>query len=81
MEAGMSVRVHYVEGHGQEARAGLARLLATLGGRPGFLSADLLGSPAQADLCLLESRWSGEPPALELPPGCKGWTFVVERSL
>ncbi|GGR12044.1 hypothetical protein [Deinococcus ruber] len=47
---------------------------------PGCLRADLLSSPQQPALSLLESRWHGTPPALDVPPGCNAWAFVVEES-
>ena len=58
----------------------LSDLMAGLGHLPGFLGADLLTSPAQPGLCLLESRWAGAVPALDIPAGCKAWAFDVAES-
>ncbi|WP_425147784.1 antibiotic biosynthesis monooxygenase [Deinococcus sp.] len=74
------MRVHYIEGRGSELRGQLSALLRALSGLPGCLRADLLSAPEQPELTLLESRWRDAPPALELPPGCKAWAFVVEES-
>ncbi|MFC4454623.1 hypothetical protein [Deinococcus sonorensis] len=76
----MSIRVHYIEGRreqGDDIQAQLSDLMARLGHRDGFLGAELLVSPEQPGLCLLESRWMGEVPALRVPPGCKSWSFEV----
>lgn len=58
----------------------LSDLMAGLGHLPGFLGADLLTSPAQPGLCLLESRWAAAVPALDVPAGCKSWAFDVAES-
>ena len=80
----MSVQVHYIEGkttgENGELRQRLSDLMAGLGHLPGFLSADLLCSPSQPHLCLLESRWDGHVPELEIPAGCKSWVFSVTES-
>lgn len=80
----MSIQVHYIEGHTTaadgELRQRLSDLMAGLGHLPGFVSADLLCSPAQPHLCLLESRWAGIVPDLEIPVGCKSWVFTVTES-
>lgn len=80
----MSIQVHYIEGRvtpaSDELQLRLSDLMAGLGHLPGFLSADLLVSPAQPGLYLLASRWAGEVPALEVPAGCKSWVFLVAES-
>ncbi|ULH15133.1 antibiotic biosynthesis monooxygenase [Deinococcus sp. KNUC1210] len=75
-----NIQVHYIEGRETAHRAQLAALLSRLRQMPGCLRADLLSSPQQPALSLLESRWNGAPPTLEVPPGCKSWAFVVEES-
>ncbi len=68
------------EASGDNAYQRLSDLMAGLGHLPGFLGADLLTSAAQPGLCLLESRWAGAVPALEIPAGCKAWAFDVAES-
>ena len=76
--------MHYIEGKATQAdpdvQQRLSDLMAGLGHLPGFLSADLLSSPAQPELVLLESRWAGPVPALDIPAGCKSWAFTVTES-
>ena len=74
------IQIHYVEGRGPDSRAQLSALLGQLRAVPGCLRAELLSSPAQPALSLLESRWQETPPHIELPPGCTAWAFVVEES-
>ena len=80
----MSIQVHYIEGKATGAdpdvQQRLSDLMAGLGHLPGFLSADLLSSPAQPGLVLLESRWAGTVPALDVPAGCTSWAFTVTES-
>ena len=84
LEDGLSIQVHYIEGRTSgadgELRQRLSDLMAGLGHLPGFLAADLLSSPTQPHLCLLESRWMGAVPELEIPTGCRAWTFTVTES-
>ncbi len=76
--------MHYIEGQATPAEPDvqqrLSDLMAGLGHLPGFLSADLLSSPAQPELVLMESRWAGDVPALDIPAGCKSWAFTVTES-
>ena len=76
--------MHYIEGKATTAdpdvQQRLSDLMAGLGHLPGFLGADLLSSPAQPGLVLLESRWAGAVPAFEVPPGCASWAFTVTES-
>ncbi|GGJ73065.1 hypothetical protein [Deinococcus aquiradiocola] len=80
----MGVQVHYIEGHsdrcGPDITLRLSDLMAGLGHLPGFVGADLLCSPDQPGLCLLESRWQGDVPPLEVPVGCRAWAFTVTES-
>ena len=80
----MSIQVHYIEGKATtsdpDVQQRLSDLMAGLGHLPGFLGADLLSSPAQPELVLLESRWAGAVPALGVPAGCKSWAFTVTES-
>lgn len=71
------MRVWYLEGKGAAARAALGALLPELAARPGFLGGELLHSPTQPELTLLQSRWVGEPPGQRLPQGVRGWVFEV----
>ncbi|WP_261663367.1 hypothetical protein [Deinococcus sp. Marseille-Q6407] len=71
--------VHFAERRGGAAALwALAQAWASL---PGFLGAEVLHSPAQADsageLVLLVTRWQGAVPPLELPAGTRGWAFQV----
>lgn len=80
----LSIQVHYIEGKATQAdpdvQQRLSDLMAGLGHLPGFLGADLLSSSAQPELALLESRWAGDVPALDIPVGCKSWAFTVTES-
>lgn len=70
-------QVHYAELRGEHAERDLRAFLHALPGRPGFLGAELLVSPAQPGLALVASRWSGGAPSLPLPGGARAWTFEV----
>ncbi len=70
-------QVWYIELRGPEALATLTALLDVVATCPGFLGAEVLSSPAQPELALLESRWETEPPTLPLPAGAKAWAFEV----
>ncbi|GAA5501427.1 hypothetical protein Dxin01_01159 [Deinococcus xinjiangensis] len=70
--------VWYIELRGPEALATLGGTLDQLAALPDFLGAELLASPAQPELALLESRWAAGPPSLLLPAGAKSWTFEVK---
>lgn len=72
-----ALHVHYAEARGDGAEEILRAFLGTLPGRPGFLGAELLASPAQPGLALVASRWSGEVPPLTLPDGVRAWEFEV----
>lgn len=71
------MQVWYLEGKGDTAHAALAALLPQLAALPGFAGAELLRSPAQPELSLLQSRWQGEVPGLPSPDGVRGWVFEV----
>ncbi|GMA15791.1 hypothetical protein E5F05_06415 [Deinococcus metallilatus] len=73
----MTAWVHYAEARGESAECDLRAFLNTLPGLPGFLGAELLGSPAQPGLALVASRWAGEVPPLALPDGVRAWVFEV----
>nr|WP_246580769.1 antibiotic biosynthesis monooxygenase [Deinococcus aestuarii] len=51
--------------------------LAALPDLPGFVGAELLGSPGQPGLFLVASRWAAQMPALPLPAGARAWAFEV----
>ena len=70
-------QVHYAEARGDGAKDLLTAFLEGLPVHPGFLGAELLGSPDQPGLYLVASRWSGAVPALNVPPGAKAWSFEV----
>ena len=71
--------IHYVEGKGEGAENALLAFTKSLEGQPGLVDACLLASPAQPELWLVESRWIGEVPPLDVPEGCKHWSFEVQR--
>ena len=76
--------VWYLELRAPDAAQQLGLWLGSLPGQPGFVSAELLVSPAQPGLALVASRWTLEPtPAAAPPPltGAKGWVFEVARQL
>lgn len=75
------MRVWYLEGKGTAARSALGALLPELAARSGFVGGELLHSPAQPELTLLQSRWAGEVPAMNLPDGVRGWVFEVIEAL
>ncbi|WP_245872880.1 antibiotic biosynthesis monooxygenase family protein [Deinococcus planocerae] len=77
MSAAPPLRVHYAEVRGEGAREQMEAFLAALPALPGFVGAELLGSPGQPGLVLVASRWAGEVPALPLPAGARGWEFGV----
>lgn len=70
-------RVHYAEVRGDGAEALLRGFLAGLPAQPGFLGAELLGSPGQPGLYLVASRWATGGPELDVPDGVKAWSFKV----
>ena len=70
-------RVHYAEARGDGAEALLRGFLRDLPTHPGFLGAELLGSPGQPGLYLVASRWATEVPDLSVPGGVKAWSFEV----
>ncbi|AIZ44898.1 hypothetical protein QR90_06920 [Deinococcus radiopugnans] len=69
--------VHYAEARGDGAEALLRGFLSGLPARPGFLGAELLGSPGQPGLYLVASRWAADVPDLNVPDGVKAWSFEV----
>ncbi|GAA4008683.1 hypothetical protein GCM10022631_21050 [Deinococcus rubellus] len=71
--------VHYMEGRGADAEQTLSDLLSGLPGWAGLVDACLLTSPDQPGLWLLESRWANAVPLLDVPEGCKSWSFEVQR--
>lgn len=71
--------IHYVEDRGEHAEQTLSDLLSGLPGRAGLVDACLLASPDQPGLWLLESRWADAVPPLDVPEGCKSWSFEVQR--
>lgn len=78
------VQVQYVEAHDKGdglTAAALHAHLNTLQAQPGFLSAELLVSPAQPGLLLIASRWACPAPQLALPAGAKAWVFEVDRAV
>ncbi len=70
-------RVHYAEAKGAGAEALLHDFLSSLPAHPGFLGAELQGSPDQPGLYLVASRWSGAAPELHVPDGARTWSFEV----
>jgi hypothetical protein len=84
----VSVLVHYIEGRasresgaqGGDMQQRLSDVMAGLGHLPGFLGADLLCSPLQPGLYLLESRWAELVPDFEIPVGCRAWAFTVTET-
>ncbi|GGO30663.1 antibiotic biosynthesis monooxygenase family protein [Deinococcus humi] len=70
-------RVHYTEARGTGAESLLHDFLRSLTAHPGFLGAELQGSPDQPGLYLVASRWSGTGPDLCVPDGAKAWSFEV----
>lgn len=70
-------KVHYAEARGDGAGALLREFLRSLPTFPGFLDAELLGSPDQPGLYLVASRWVGDVPELKVPDGAKSWSFEV----
>jgi hypothetical protein len=70
-------RVHYAEARGEGAQGLLRAFLKTLPAHPGFLGAELLGSPDQPGLYLVASRWSEAVPELRVPDGTKAWGFEI----
>lgn len=70
-------KVHYAEARGEGSEALLRGFLRSLPSFPGFLDAELLGSPQQPGLYLVASRWTGDVPELKLPDGVKSWSFEV----
>ncbi|CAM3248666.1 ABM domain-containing protein [Deinococcus saxicola] len=70
-------QVHYAEAKGDGAEALLRGFLEGLPTHPGFLGAELLGSPGQPGLYLVASRWARERPELNVPDGVKAWSFEV----
>ncbi|AFZ68443.1 hypothetical protein [Deinococcus peraridilitoris] len=72
--------VLYTELQGEDALHTLRPLLAHCATLPGFEGGELLVSPAQPKLALLQSRWSVDPPALEVE-GARSWSFQVIESL
>ena len=73
--------VLYVELRGQSATETLRPVLHALAGQEGFLGGELLLSPAQPQLALVQARFDREPPVLGLPEGARSWSFVVEEAL
>ncbi|MDV6375693.1 antibiotic biosynthesis monooxygenase family protein [Deinococcus arenicola] len=73
----VSSKVHYAEARGDGAEALLREFLRSLPVHPGFLGAELLGSPQQPGLYLVASRWAGNVPEVEVPDGVKAWSFAV----
>jgi len=71
----------YVELRGEDAAARLRPLLDRLAHAPGFRGGELLRSPAQPDLALVQARFEHAPPDLPTPEGARAWTFVVEHAL
>ncbi|WP_034413498.1 antibiotic biosynthesis monooxygenase family protein [Deinococcus marmoris] len=69
--------MHYAEARGDGAEALLRGFLGGLLNCPGFLGAELLGSPGQPGLYLVASRWATEVPELSVPGGVKAWSFEV----
>lgn len=74
-----AVQVWYVESRAESALEALGRLLDDLKLMPGFLGGELLTSPDQPGLALLQTRWDGAAPSLNLPAGARGWAFHVVR--
>ena len=70
-------RVHYTEASGAGAEALLHDFLRSLPAYPGFLGAELQGSPDQPGLYLVASRWTGTGTDLCVPEGAKAWSFEV----
>lgn len=69
--------VWYVEMHGDKAHTELQTFLAGLTGHAGFISAELLTSPAQPGLMLAASRWVSVVPDISVPAQAKSWVFEV----
>ncbi|WP_245588582.1 hypothetical protein [Deinococcus pimensis] len=72
--------VLYVELRGEDAARRLRPLLDDLARVPGFRGGELLRSPAQPGLALVQARFDVEPPDVSLPGGARAWTFVVEHA-
>lgn len=77
MAGDLSRTVHYAEARGDGAEALLRGFLKNLPAHPGFLGAQLLGSPGQPGLYLVASRWAAAVPDLNVPDGVKAWSFEV----
>lgn len=73
--------VLYVELNAENAVETLRSLLLHFARQEGFEGGELLTSPAQSGLALVQARWSGEPPPVQVA-GARAWSFVVvERAL
>lgn len=73
--------VSYVELKGEGAEDALRLTLRDLAGRDGFLGGELLVSPAQPGLALVQARWDREPPSGQGPSGAKSWSFTVVEAI
>jgi|GEM_PF-2291034 len=73
--------VLFVEGHGERVSAALRDLLSAVAGMPGCLGAEVLASPAQPGVTLLQARWPHDPPSVPIPAGARSWVFRVELAL
>ncbi len=73
------MQVWYIESRVPEALDTLDNVLDRLKYLPGFLGGELLSSPDQPGLTLLQTRWDGFPPRIGLPAGARAWVFHVAR--
>ena len=76
-QSGQGQSVLFVELKGGDAAEVLRPLLWLLAGQPGFGGGELLTSPDQPHLALVQARFSGGPPRMSLPEGARSWTFTV----
>jgi len=73
--------VLYVELRGEDAAEHLRPVLTQLAGAAGFAGGELLLSPGQPGLALVQARFRDEPPTPTLPDHARTWSFVVEHAL
>ncbi|WP_245900652.1 hypothetical protein [Deinococcus yavapaiensis] len=56
-------------------------MLREIAQQDGFLGGELLASPSQPGLALLQARFDRAPSSADWPSGAKGWTFTVVEAI
>lgn len=78
MPSQVAQHIHYLESRSPNAEHDARLFLEALRQQVGLIDACLLSSAKQAGLWLVESRWTGEVPPLNVPADCQQWSFEIQ---